>query len=238
MNVFIIEDSPTLSLILAKTLGSYGYITYIFSSTAFNFSKIKCQRCDFFIINTNLDDRDSYSLCKNIRKKYENSYIIGINHKGSWKARLEILHRGADDCLTYPFPPEEILARMQVLLRRPRKSMNTKLEYGNLLMDPRKKEVHYSKKKIDLSKKEYHILEYLVRNSGRCISRSELFDHVWDYRKDNNSNTVDVHINRVRRKLGKVRNDSYINSEETIENEAVINTVHGIGYELKENIKD
>lgn len=238
MNVFIIEDSLTISLILQKTLTSYGYITYCHKSSDFSLRTIKCRKCDFFIIDTNLEKRDGISLCKKLRELYSSSYIIGINHKGSWKDRLSILHAGADDCLSYPFPPEEILTRLQVLLRRPKQSKFSKIAYGKFTIDPEKREAFYNEKRMNLSKKEYHVLEYLIRNSERCISRSELMDHVWDYRKDSGSNTIDVHINRLRKKIRKINRDYYSCKKRDTSSDTEINTVHGVGYKLDENFTD
>lgn len=238
MNVFIIEDSPTITLILQKTLKSYGYITYMFKSSSFSLDSIKTKNCDFFLINTTLENLDSSDLCKDIRESFPSSYIMGINHKGSWRDRLSILNTGADDCISYPFPPEEILIRMQVLLRRPKTETKSKLSFGKFLIDPHTQEVFYDDQKMNLSKKEYHILEYLIRNSDRCISRSELMDHVWDYRRSYGSNTVDVHINRLRKKIKDIKKEYYPKTEENILNDTEINTVHGVGYKMDGNFID
>ena len=235
MNVFIIEDSPTISLILEKTLSSYGYIPFSYSSTTYTPALLNDHRYEFFIVDTNLINIESSSICSQIRKRQNMSYIIGITHRGSWTDRIDFLNSGADDCLSYPFPPEEILARMQALLRRPKNRIAVSLTYGKFKINPNIRQAYYDKTKLLLSKKEYNLLEYLLRNSERSISRYELMDHIWDYRKSTSSNTVDVHITRLRKKISSTRNKSYKNSDNF---ESEIKTVYGIGYKMEDNFSE
>ena len=114
---------------------------------------------------------------------------------------MEFLQNGADDCLTFPFPTQELLARIHAMLRRPRKSTPAHISYGNILIKPEQRKAFYSKSPLDLTRKEYQVLEYFVRNKNRTITRSELLDHVWDYKRIINSNTVDVHIQKLRKKM-------------------------------------
>lgn len=235
MNVFIVEDSPTISLILERTLNSYGYICLAYTSLSVSIKSLRNHTYDFFIIDTNLENKSSLKLCSQIRNLCPSSYIIGITNKGSWTDRIDFLNNGADDCLSYPFPPEEILARIQALLRRPRNDVKPYLYYGSFKINPAIQQAYYKKRKLQLSRKEYKLLEYFVRNNERSIPRSELLDHIWDYRKINASNTIDVHITKLRKKIAQTRNKEYPNPN-NFQNE--IQTVYGVGYKMKDNFSE
>lgn len=236
MNILIIEDSPTISSIIERTLSSYGYVTQVIESRKSLKSFVRQLAFDVAIIDTNLEKCLSPDICSFIRDKFTTAYIMGINNKGSWKDKIEILNSGADDCMTFPFPTQELLARIQALLRRPKVKALPNLRYGSLRIDPRKMKAYHRKNHLDLTKKEYNLLEYLMRNKERTISRSELLDHVWDYKSVTTSNTVDVHIQKLRKKL-RDNNQKYSNPE-NINPVTEIKTVHGIGYRLeKHNIE-
>ena len=144
---------------------------------------------------------------------------MGICNKGNWVEKVDFLNNGGDDVLTYPFPVQELLARIQSLIRRPRSYIDKNIYIGDFLLDLDTKSVYKNNKDIEIRKKEYDLFEYLVRNKDRVVSRCELLDHVWDYREYVGSNTIDVHINRLREKL---------------EDKKVIETVHGVGYKVKD----
>ncbi|MBN2101070.1 response regulator transcription factor [Candidatus Dojkabacteria bacterium] len=241
MNVLILADSSTISTVVTQTLTSYGYNTNNVNSKDFSVALLENMPTDLVIIDTRLDSKDSISLCKSLREKKPKIYIMGINSKGSWEDKIEILNNGADDCLTYPFPTKEILARIQALLRRPRVETSTSLKYGNIRLNPAKRRAKYKDSRLKLTKKEFCLLEYLLRNKERTVTRSELMDHVWDYRRITGSNTVDVHVQKLRKKM----RSCVENSDETSDNGAdrylkrgnfnfptEIKTVHGVGYKL------
>jgi len=188
-------------------------------------------------MDTNLYKADSLEICSKIKEVCPSAYVIGINHRGTWKDRIEFLKSGADDCISYPFPPEEILVRIQALLRRPKKYISSNLKYGKFLIDTYNQEAFYNSRLLKLSKKEYQILEYFIRNKERKVSRSELLDHVWDYRKSSSSNTVDVHITKLRRKITKAKNKRYLNKDNFQQN-SEIQTIYGVGYQLKDNFEE
>ena len=172
---------------------------------------------DIFLISTNLEKGVTQDLLKYIIAKSSQSKILGICNKGSWIEKVEFLKKGGDDVLTYPFPIQELLARIQSLMRRPKNYLDENIYIGDFVLDLQEKTIYKDDKDLEIRKKEYELFEYLVRNEGRTVSRCELLDHVWDYRQYVGSNTVDVHINRLRDKL---------------EDKEIIKTVHGIGYQL------
>jgi DNA-binding response OmpR family regulator len=222
MNILIIENSSTLSQLLLKTLEAYGYKVSLDSDKFVNERLVKENVFDFFIMNTNLKKDVTGKLLKYIVKTCPGGKILGICNKGSWVEKVDFLNNGGDDVLTYPFPIQELLARIQSLGRRPKNYIDKNIYIGDFVLDLQEKSVYKEDKDIDIRRKEYELFEYLVRNRGRVVSRCELLDHVWDYREYIGSNTIDVHINRLRDKL---------------KDRKIIQTVHGIGYQVKDSKK-
>jgi DNA-binding response OmpR family regulator len=223
MNILIIENSSTLSQLISKSLDAYGYKVTLDNKDFTNKHLVDKNIFDLFIMNTNLDKGVTKKLLKYVIGKSKGSKVLGICNKGSWVEKVDFLNNGGDDVLTYPFPVQELLARIQSLMRRPRSYIDKNIYIGDFLLDLDNRSVYKDDKDIEIRKKEYDLFEYLVRNKGRVVSRCELLDHVWDYREYIGSNTVDVHIKRLRDKL---------------EDKNLIETVHGVGYQVKDLEKD
>jgi DNA-binding response OmpR family regulator len=219
MNILIIENSSTLAQLLSKSLEAYGYVVTLDDKDFTNRRLINKNIFDLFIINTKLEKGVTKKLLKYIVRKSKGAKILGICNKGGWVEKVDFLNNGGDDVLTYPFPVQELLARIQSLMRRPQSYIDKNIYIGDFLLDLDTKAVYKDNKDIEIRKKEYDLFEYLVRNKGRVVSRCELLDHVWDYREYIGSNTVDVHINRLRDKL---------------DDRNLIETVHGVGYKVKD----
>ena len=219
MNVLIIENSETLSQIMSKTLDSYGYKVTLdnenFSSKIFVIDNI----FSFLIINTKLEDGRTESILDFVLEKSPDTKILGVCNSGTWTEKVSFLNHGGDDVLSYPFPMQELLARIQSLNRRPKSYLDSNISLGDLTLDLDSKSIYRGNEEIEVRNKEYDLFEYLVRNKERPISRCELLDHVWDYRQYVGSNTIDVHVNRLREKL---------------EDSNVIETVHGVGYIVRD----
>ena len=222
MNILIINKSKTISHILKSTLLAYGYnITQ--DNADFNSENLVSRDLfEIIILDTNLSGKHSTSEILEIikSKKSSKSKILGICSIGTWKDKVNFLNGGGDDVLSYPFPVQELTARIQSLLRRPQNYIDNRMYIGDILLDTNSKTVSIKNNDIELRKKEYQLLEYLVRNRNRTVSRCELLDHVWDYRSYTGSNTIDVHIKRLREKLPK---------------KGIIETVHGRGYRVKDS---
>ncbi len=219
MNVLIIENSETLSQIMSKTLDSYGYKVTLdnenFSSKNFVIDNI----FSFLIINTKLEDGKTESILDFVLEKSPDTKILGVCNSGTWTEKVSFLNHGGDDVLSYPFPMQELLARIQSLNRRPKSYLDSNISLGDLTLDLDSKSIYRGNEEIEVRNKEYDLFEYLVRNKERPISRCELLDHVWDYRQYVGSNTIDVHVNRLREKL---------------KDSNVIETVHGVGYIVRD----
>ncbi|NLD25206.1 response regulator transcription factor [Candidatus Dojkabacteria bacterium] len=219
MNILIIENSSTLSQIIEKTLDSYGYKVTLDNENFGSKVYVKDGIFEFVILNTKLSGNKSEEILSYIIKHCPKTKVLGVCNNGGWPEKVNFLNHGGDDVLTYPFPMQELLARIQSVSRRPKSYIDNNLYLGNLVLDTNSKSIQKGNEDIEVRNKEYDLFEYLVRNKDRPISRCELLDHVWDYREYIGSNTIDVHINRLRSKL---------------EDRNVIETVHGIGYIVRD----
>jgi len=221
MNILIIEKSKSIAHILKNTLVAYGYNITQDSADFSTQSLLNRGLFEIVIINTNISGKystkdilDKIKIKRNVKIK-----ILGICSVGTWKDKVNFLNMGGDDVLSYPFPMQELIARIQSLLRRPNSYIDNRMYLGDILLDTNNKSVSVKNSDVPLRKKEYQLFEYLVRNKNRTVSRCELLDHVWDYRSYTGSNTIDVHIKRLRDKLP---------------NNGLIETVHGQGYRVKQ----
>lgn len=219
MNILIIENSSTLSQIMEKTLDSYGYKVTLDNENFGSKVYVKDGIFEFVILNTKLSGNKSEEILSYIIKHCPKTKVLGVCNNGGWPEKVNFLNHGGDDVLTYPFPMQELLARIQSVSRRPKSYIDNNLYLGNLVLDTNSKSIQKGNEDIEVRNKEYDLFEYLVRNKDRPISRCELLDHVWDYREYIGSNTIDVHINRLRKKL---------------EDNNIIETVHGIGYVVRD----
>ena len=221
MNILIIEKSKTISHILKNTLVAYGYNITEDNADFGSENLVDRGLFEILIIDTNLNGKyTTENILKKLKeKKNIKTKILGICSIGIWKDKVNFLNSGGDDVLSYPFPVQELIARIQSLLRRPNSYVDSRMYIGDILLDTTNKTVSVKNSDIDLRKKEYQLLEYLVRNRNRTVSRCELLDHVWDYRSYTGSNTIDVHVKRLRDKIPC---------------KGLIETVHGQGYRVKE----
>lgn len=217
MQTLLIESSKLISEALSISLTNHGYVAKLKTGEEFLKTNFYVKDIDILIIN--IDTKISEEQLKKIRSENTNLCIIGINTSNNWARKISLLKIGFDDVLDYPFPSQEIIIRIQNILKRPKNNSSFLIGIKNLEIDTNAKRVMHNRNEIQLRKKEFCLLEYLIRNKNRIVSRNELLDHVWDYNKINNSNTVDVHIKRLRDKIN---------------NRDLIQTVHGFGYRIKE----
>lgn len=222
MNILIIENSYTLGQIMSKTLDSYGYKVSMDNDSFSNKKLVRRKIFDFIILNTNLGGEKSLEILDFIIENSSETKVLGVCNKGVWTEKVSFLNHGGDDVLTYPFPMQELLARIQSLTRRPKSYVDQNISLGDLTLDLDSKSIYKDGKEVEIRNKEYDLFEYLVRNKERPVSRCELLDHVWDFRDYVGSNTIDVHVNRLREKL---------------EDRDIISTVHGVGYIVKDKKK-
>jgi DNA-binding response OmpR family regulator len=164
---------------------------------------------------------EGLDICRKVREKGIHAPILILTAKDQVRDRVTGLDSGADDYLIKPFSFEELLARIRALLRRPAEAQGTILKVGDLSLDTVSFNVSRSGKGIDLSAKEFALLEYLMRNSGRVLSKDTIISHVWDFDADILPNTVEVYIGYLRNKVDK-----------PFKSEALIQTLRGFGYRI------
>ncbi|MCK9416182.1 MAG: response regulator transcription factor [Candidatus Dojkabacteria bacterium] len=219
MNILIIEESKTISQLVKKSLEAQGFDITIDSKNFYNKTFVKKKVFDVVIINTNLPGRYTLDILISVRKVDKEIKILGLCSHGGWKDKVSFLKNGGDDVVSYPFPIQELVERINSLQRRPKSYIDGSLYIGEYCLDKDNFSIKDKEKDIKLRKKEFELLEYLVRHKDRIVSRCELLDHVWDYREYIGSNTIDVHIKRLRDKL---------------DHKDIIRTIHGRGYKVME----
>jgi len=170
-----------------------------------------------------LPRRNGLALIRELRAEKVNTPVLILSAKGSVDDRVKGLETGGDDYLTKPFAFSELLARVQALIRRATGTAEpSRLSVGDLSVNILTREVTRGEKRIDLQPREYSLLEYLMRNAGRIVSKTMIMEHVWDYHFDPQTNVVEARISRLREKIDR---DS---------DQKLIHTVRGAGYVLKE----
>ena len=207
----------TISQLVKRSLEIQGFTISLDNSKFYNKSFVRRGIFDVIVLNTNLPKDKSLNILRRIRENNKNVKILGLCSHGGWKDKVSFLKNGGDDVVSYPFPIQELVERINSLERRPKSYMDSNLYIGEYCLDRDNLTMSNENKDIKLRKKEFDLLEYLVKNKERTISRCELLDHVWDYREYVGSNTIDVHIKRIRDKL---------------DNKSLIKTVHGKGYRI------
>jgi DNA-binding response OmpR family regulator len=178
---------------------------------------------DVIILDRMLPGGDGLEVCKAIRAKGNQTPIIMLTAKSQIRDRVSGLNGGADDYLTKPFSFEELLARVRALLRRPQDNIGNVLRVGSLTLDTITFEVRRGEKTIKLSSTEFALLEYLMRNYGRVLSKTNIISHVWDFDADILPNTVEAYIGYLRNKIDK-----------PFDSPALIQTIRGFGYKIGE----
>jgi len=176
---------------------------------------------DLIILDVMLPVVDGFDVCRTLRERGKETQILMLTARGTVEDRIEGLDSGADDYLTKPFSFRELLARMRALLRRTKVIHLDQYIISDLVIDTRSQTVVRSGNPISLTTKEYALLEYLARNTGKVVGRAEIAQHVWDENYDPFSNVIEVHMNRLRRKL-------------EINGPPLIQTRRGAGYLLAE----
>jgi len=176
---------------------------------------------DLIILDIMMPKKDGIEVCQELRAKQVNTPVLMLTAKDAVEDRVRGLDAGADDYLVKPFAFNELLARIRALMRREATSKIPVLQVGDLVLNLQTREVQRGKREIELTTKEYIILEYFMRHPNMVVTRTMLEEHAWDYDFDSMSNLVDVYIRRLRKKID--------DCEET----SLIHTVRGAGYRIK-----
>jgi two-component system copper resistance phosphate regulon response regulator CusR len=223
MRILIVEDQEKLAKSIQKGLEQEGYAAdYVLDGEAGERRiEVGHKDYDLIIMDLMLPKKDGFEVCKTIRGHGIMTPIIVLTARGAIDDKIMALNGGADDYLVKPFLFKELLARINAILRRPEGYLPTELRIKSLALNTATREVLKNGVNIQLTLKEFSVLEYLMRNTNRVVNREELVDHVWDFNYDGFSNVVDVHIKNLR---NKIDNDG---------EEKLLETVRGVGYRIK-----
>ncbi len=204
MHILVIEDQRKLADNIKEYLELERYAVTVANDGKDGFEKAMTQGVDLVILDINLPGMDGYLLCTMLRQHKKNMPVLMLTARTKQQEIVHGLNLGADDYLTKPFDLDELLARVRALLRRGATEKKPTLTSGTLTLDTNTQEVKRGAKRIDLSPKEYALLEFLMRNKGQVQDRPKIIESVWGGRDELLfSQTVDVHIAYLRRKLGK-----------------------------------
>lgn len=225
MKILLIEDNRLLSKSIRKGLEQQGISAEVFYNgiQGEQFLWMNHSIIDAVILDLMIPGKSGEAICEDARKNNIKTPILMLTAKDTLENKLNGFALGADDYLTKPFEFAELLARIRAILRRPESVQTEKIKIGELDINFSARKITHKNISTDLSPKEWAVLEYLYRHQNQAVSRDNIFENVSDFAKDNWSNTIDVHIKNLRKKL------YYSNNEDFIK------TIRGIGYLLETN---
>ncbi|HYW69544.1 MAG TPA: response regulator transcription factor [Pyrinomonadaceae bacterium] len=201
MRVLLVEDEPNAARMLAKGLREHGYAVDVASDGEEALYQESINEYDLIVLDVMLPRKDGFEVCQTIRDAGSAIPILMLTARDAVDDRISGLDSGADDYLTKPFDFGELLARLRALLRRPDGLLPESITIADLVINVRARRVRRADEIIQLTSKEYTLLEYFARNADRVLSRGEIAEHVWDQTFDLFSNSIEVYIQRLRRKI-------------------------------------
>lgn len=206
MKILIIEDEKLIADNIKAGLEQHRFAVDVAYSGEDGYALAGDSDYDVIILDLMLPNMQGEELCRKLRIEKNEAFIIMLTAKKQLGNIIDGLNVGADDYISKPFEFTELLARIRALIRRSSKNKDNVLSYREIKMDLDKEQVFSGGKEIGLTKKEFMILEYLLRHRGQLISRNQLLEHAWDMNVDIFTNVVDTHIKNLRKKLGKYSN--------------------------------
>jgi two-component system copper resistance phosphate regulon response regulator CusR len=201
MRILLVEDEPAAARILAKGLRRQKYAVDVAADGESAEHEASVNDYDLIILDVMLPRKDGFEVCRELRAAGSAVPVLMLTARDTVRDRIAGLDIGADDYLTKPFDFHELLARVRALLRRGQALRPERIEVADLTVDTRAHLVERAGRKIELTGKEYALLEYLARRAGELVSRAEIGEHVWDVNFDPFSNLIEVYIRRLRRKI-------------------------------------
>lgn len=222
MRVLLIEDDVTIARLLKEGLEDESYAVDVANDGSEGYRTAVADDYDVIILDIMLPGMNGYEVCRALRNDGNKTPILMLTARDTERDIVEGLDTGADDYLAKPFSFDVLLARIRALLRRPNEKLEEILQVGDLKLDPSSKKVTRASQEINLTAKEYGVLEYLMRNKGKVLSKEQIISHVWDFDADVLPNNVELFIMFLRRKIDKPFKSK------------LIHTVSGFGYKLEE----
>lgn len=221
VKVLIVEDEKKIASFIRKGLEARGFTVEAAHDGDDGYTRALTQPYDALVLDIMLPGRDGLSILRNLRERGNSVPVILLTARSELNERLEGLNLGADDYLTKPFFVEELIARLRVVTRRAAGAPQSLLAVEDLTVNLITRDVRRGERKIELTAREFALLEQLIRAPGRVFTRVQIWEQVWGYDFDPGTNVVDVYVQRLRRKL---------DDGETVK---LIETIRGVGYRLK-----
>jgi two component transcriptional regulator, winged helix family len=224
VRILLIEDDIAISRLLKEGLEDESYAVDVAHDGSEGYRTAVADEYDVIILDIMLPGMNGYEVCRALRNDGNKTPILMLTARDAERDIVEGLDTGADDYLAKPFSFDVLLARIRALLRRPNEKLEEILQVGDLKLDPSLKKVTRASQEINLTAKEYGVLEYLMRNKGKVLSKEQIISHVWDFDADVLPNNVELFIMFLRRKIDKPFKSK------------LIHTVSGFGYKLEEKL--
>lgn len=223
MKILLVEDEQKLADALKRGLEHQGYTVDVVGDGKKAFTRISLHRNDYdvVILDLMLPSMTGAEICKEMRANDITVPVLILTARAETGIKVNLLLSGADDYMVKPFSFAELTARLQALLRRPTDSLPEVLSVGAIQLDPRTRQVTYQEVPVELTLKEFGLLEYFMRHPNQVVNREDLLNHLWDFNYVGLSNIVDVHIKNLRRKLS------------TTDGDRILEAIRGIGYRLR-----
>jgi len=218
MRVLVVEDEPTLAKQLRTALEGAGYAVDSAADGEDGHYMGSTENYDAVILDLGLPEVDGLTVLDRWRKEGRVTPVLVLTARDSWSDKVAGLDAGADDYLAKPFQTEELIARLRALIRRASGNASSELTAGGVRLDARSGRVTLDGEPVKMTAQEFKLLSYLMHNKGKMVSRTELIEHIYDQDFDRDSNTIEVFITRIRKKLGA----------------DLISTTRGLGYSLED----
>jgi len=222
MRILVVEDEKKVSSFIKRGLEEEKYTVDTAGDGEEGLKLALGKPYDLIILDWMLPRKDGLAVVREMREQKTMTPVLMLTAKDSLEDIIAGLDSGSDDYLTKPFAFAELLARVRALLRRSEMDKGAELRFGDLRLDPVSHKVWRKEKEIDLTAKEYGLLEYFMRNANQVLTRTMIADHVWDYTFDTFTNIIDVYVNYLRKKIDRDADKK------------LIHTVRGVGYIFKE----
>ena len=221
MRLLVVEDEKKVASFVRKGLEEEGYAVDVAVDGEIGLELALDQVHDLIVLDIHLPRMNGLRVLQELRRKKVKTPVLLLTVRATIEDKVLGLDAGADDYLTKPFAFQELVARVRALLRRRAEAEPPVLQIADLVLDPARRTVFRGGEKIELTAKEYALLDYLMRNPGRVLTRTLIGEHVWDYDFDTSTNVIDVYVNYLRKKIDAGRETK------------LIHTVRGVGYMLK-----
>jgi two-component system copper resistance phosphate regulon response regulator CusR len=221
MKILVVEDDRTVGQYVKRGLEEQRYHADLVDDGMEGLRLASGGRYDLIVLDLRLPEMNGLEVLRTLRDRGNTTPVLVLTAQDAVDFKVQALRSGADDYVTKPFAFEELLARVEALGRRPKEIRSPVLRVGDLELDGETREVRRGGERIELTPKEYTVLEYLMRHAGRVMSRTLITEYAWDYHFDPGTNIVDVVINRLRKKV------------DTGHAQKLVHTVRGVGYVVK-----